>query len=666
MDSRKIDPDLQRAKDFIEWLMLSRCRLNLRNKDGKRAEVVFEMVDWKETSELAAYDGFPRRYPHYRWGFVFKYFRSSHQYGLQRISEMVINSNPVYAYLQKSNSLVDQKSVIAHVYGHADFFLNNSYFANTDRKSIDMIADNAVRIKQFQDEHGVEEVETWIDVCLSVSNLIDINAGAIQRRQCGEDVEDSEEWNGKLPAKDYMDKFINPQSEVEKYRAEEEQKRQREKDIKKKLIIPAEPERDVLAFLIDCAPVEEWQKEIMEIIRNEEYYFVPQAITKIMNEGWAAYWHSKAMTELGLATDAEIVDYADHDAAVTAMPGGKTEINPYYLGREIFRDIEARWDNHRYGEIYEECGERIVLENWEQFVAYRNILEKHKSDDQVNWDGFWAEWKEFLCFWRAFKEGRGLPREIFSNDVLLKYWFLYQTADSSLKDLSTEIEKYKKCLDDGESLRLTEDSLIVSSPEILKDCLAYFERKEKLLRGLSAIRSAFAAGALEPEPFTPPKIFSDYADRFPGSLEIAKGLEKIFEVRKIYCDPTFVDEFLTEDLCARLKLFSFGLPKKDAENYKILSKDFLEVKRILLIRLTNAGRPDVRVEDGNFNNRHELLLKHYYDENELELSGAAGTLRNLHLIWHRPVYLDTILNGKKLLVSFDGKELKHVFEKSEK
>src|SRR3989338_1991300 len=156
MESRKIDPELQRARDFIEWLILCRCRLNLQGEDGKRAEVVFEIVDWKETCELAAYGGFPRRYPHYQWGDGFKDLLSGHRYGLQRIAELVVNSKPVYAYLQRSNDVVDQKLVMAHVFGHADFFSNNGYFKDTNRKSVDMMADNAALIEKIQDEHGVE------------------------------------------------------------------------------------------------------------------------------------------------------------------------------------------------------------------------------------------------------------------------------------------------------------------------------------------------------------------------------------------------------------------------------------------------------------------------------------------------------------------------------
>jgi stage V sporulation protein R len=83
---------------------------------------IFEMVDYKQLSEIAAYGGFPTRYPHWRWGMEFERISKSYTYGLSIIYEMVINNNPCYAYLLRGNSTVYQRTVIAHVFGHCDFF----------------------------------------------------------------------------------------------------------------------------------------------------------------------------------------------------------------------------------------------------------------------------------------------------------------------------------------------------------------------------------------------------------------------------------------------------------------------------------------------------------------------------------------------------------------
>src|SRR5690606_3336846 len=144
----------------------------------------------------------------------------------------------------------------------------------------------------------------------------------------------------KLRAKQYMEDYINPPEFIEA------QRRRMEQRAKKKEKFPAEPVRDVLLFLIQNAPIESWQRDCLQIIRREAYYFAPQAMTKIMNEGWASYWHSKIMTEKA-ASAAEIIDYADACAGVLATAPGR--LNPYKLGIELFRNIEERWNRGQFG-----------------------------------------------------------------------------------------------------------------------------------------------------------------------------------------------------------------------------------------------------------------------------------------------------------------------------
>ncbi|HUM68964.1 MAG TPA: SpoVR family protein, partial [Chloroflexota bacterium] len=145
-------------------------------------EVRYEMVDYKTVNLLAAYDGFPIRYPHWRFGMEYERLSKSYAYGLHRIYEMVINTEPIYAYLLQSNLMVDQKLVMAHVCGHADFFANNLWFAHTNRKMLDEVANHAARIRNYMDRYGQETVESFLDACLSLDNLIDIHAPGVQRR----------------------------------------------------------------------------------------------------------------------------------------------------------------------------------------------------------------------------------------------------------------------------------------------------------------------------------------------------------------------------------------------------------------------------------------------------------------------------------------------------
>jgi stage V sporulation protein R len=133
------------------------------------------------------------------------------------------------------------------------------------------------------------------------------------------------------------------------------------------------------------------------------------------------------------------------------------------------------------------------------------------------------------------------------------------------------------------------------------------------------------------------------------------GRQKIFEVRRVHNDLTFLDEFLTLDFCRQHKLFSFGY-NEESGYYEIESREFEKVKKQLLFNLTNLGRPIIRVRDGNYKNRGELFLEHRYNGVELKLSYATDTLANLYRLWARPVHIQTVLGDQNTILSFDGKE----------
>jgi stage V sporulation protein R len=454
-------------------------------------EVRFQMLDYDLLNKVASYDGFPTRYPHWRFGMEYERLSKSFAYGLHRIYEMVINTNPCYAYLLTSNLLVDQKLVMVHVFGHADFFKNNLWFAHTNRKMLDEMANHATRIRRHIERYGIDRVENFIDACLSLDNLIDIHAAGIRRRP--EVVEENNDQRKiyKMPAKDYMDPFINPPDfiaeQIHRLELEEEQHHH----------FPEEPERDVLLFLLENAPLENWQHDILDIVREESYYFAPQRQTKIMNEGWASYVHTHLMTQKVLEPG-EIIDYADHHSGTVAVHPGR--LNPYKIGLELFRDIEDRWNRGAFGPEYENCEDMRARQEWDQ--------------------------------------------------------------------------------------------------------------------------------------------------------QLGLGRQKVFEVRKVYNDVGFIDEFLTEDFIRQHKLFTFDF--NDSTNqYEISGREFDEIKRRMLFQLTNFGQPIIEVIDGNYENRGELYLVHRYEGVDLDIPYAQGTLRNLYQLWNRPVHIETVAENKvKMLFSF--------------
>ncbi|RMF80989.1 MAG: SpoVR family protein, partial [Planctomycetota bacterium] len=130
----------------------------------------------------------------------------------------------------------------------------------------------------------------------------------------------------------------------------------------RKKAFPPAPDRDVLGFLLHHAPLADWQADILDIIRDEAYYYAPQGQTKIMNEGWATYWHSRIMTRHHLRDD-ELVAYCDHHSGTLATSPGR--LNPYKMGVELFRDIEERWNKGRFGKEYEECGDIEKRRTWD-------------------------------------------------------------------------------------------------------------------------------------------------------------------------------------------------------------------------------------------------------------------------------------------------------------
>ncbi len=477
--------------------------------------VVYEILTYDQMNEIAAYGGFPNRYPHWRYGMEYEQLSKSYEYGLSKIYEMVINNNPSYAYLLEGNSLVDQKLVMAHVSAHVDFFKNNFTFRATDldagahttdpirrakdynpnRRWIDKMANHGTRVRRHVARWGINKIEEFIDHCLSIENLIDPYSpfsGKPKPRVAEEDEKAMEV--PRLKAKDYMEKFINPEEYLEA------QKKKMEAEREKARKYPERPERDVLKFLLENAPLERWEHDVLEIIREEAYYFVPQMQTKIMNEGWATYWHSKLMTEKVLDAS-EIIDYADRASGVLAT--GKGQLNPYKLGVELYRNIEERWNKGQFGKEWEECDDLDAKKHW--------------------------------------------------------------------------------------------------------------------------------------------------------NLRLGLGKQKLFEVRSLYNDVTFIDEFLTADFCREQKLFSFGYSNRN-ERFEIESREFKQIKEKLLFQLTNAGNPFIYVEDANFENRGELLLRHDHQGLDLRGDWSREVLKSLVRVWKRPVNLLTIAESKPIMLRFDGKE----------
>jgi stage V sporulation protein R len=271
--------------------------------------------------------GMPTRFAHWSFGKAFQKMKLQYDLNLSRIYELVINSNPCYAFLLKGNSLIQNKLIVAHVLAHCDFFKNNARFANTSRDMVESMAASAERIRRYELEHGKEQVEQFLEHGLAIQEHID--PSLIQKPRQKNTTRDK--YPPSRPTTPYDDLW----------RLDGEDKEEDKQVLARRF--PEQPEKDLVLFLLNHSRgLEKWQQDILTVLREEMLYFWPQMETKIMNEGWASYWHIRIMRELDL-TEAETVEFAKLNASV--IQPSTTSINPYYLGLKIFEDIKRRYDS---------------------------------------------------------------------------------------------------------------------------------------------------------------------------------------------------------------------------------------------------------------------------------------------------------------------------------
>ena len=290
-------------------------------------DVVFELLDARAVNGIAAYGGFPVRYPSWRFGMDYERLQKGYDWGLSKIYELVINNDPTYAYLVSSNSLLEQKLVMAHVFGHADFFKHNAWFQPTDRNMLETMSQHAARLRAYIDEFGQERVERVLDQVLCLEGLIDPYAAVRNHGRETRAAPRPEALSDRsLRA---MEALSGPPALRLEHTAAPK-RREAEHRV---------PTFDVLGYLEEHAPLEPFERDLVRIVRAEAYYFAPQRMTKVINEGWASFWHSRLLTG-GLLEASEIIDFADvHSGATAAAPG---QLNPYRLGLGLLRHAESQ------------------------------------------------------------------------------------------------------------------------------------------------------------------------------------------------------------------------------------------------------------------------------------------------------------------------------------
>jgi len=344
----------------------------------------------------------------------------------------------------------------------------------SNRDMVESMSATAERIAHYSVTYGTQTVESFIDAVLAIQEHIDpslIKPQKLGKSQLSElkmmERKETLKGNRATPSNPYTELW-----ELDKSAADANQKQTADNRT-----FPPDPEKDMVWFIQQYSTVlEDWQRDIMTMLHDEMLYFWPQMETKIMNEGWASYWHQRIMRELDL-TPEETIEYAKLNSSV--VQPSRQSLNPYYLGLKIFEDIERRWDR-----------------------------------------------------------------------------------------------------------------------------------------------------------------------------------DKIFEVRELDSDTSFISNYLSKELVTDLDLYVF---EKKGPEWKITDKAWENVRDQLVRARVNGGSPYLVVQDGDYERNGELFIVHRYEGIELDLKYLERTLPHIYTLWGRTVHLQTVLEDKKALFSFDGKKVQRKF-----
>ncbi len=330
----------------------------------------FEICDHFEMLGYMAYSGMPSRYPHWSYGKSYEREKTLYDYGVGGLPyEMVINSHPCLAYLMRDNTDLLHILTIAHVYGHNDFFKNNFTFTSGfDAKyTIETFKNHATRIRGYIEDPsiGLEAVERRLDSAHALSLQRSRNL-AIKR----------------LPRHEQAKRlWENAQAKDDPYADIHPTKDYVQPDLDRN---PLSPDPNILEFIAHNNPdLADWERDLLLIVDKESAYFIPQIETKIMNEGWASYWHYKILNDMNIPQGYHMEFMVRHNQVLRPTPGG---LNPYHLGFIIWNDIEKRWNEGRTGREYQDDRPRgdISAMDENDTPGRKKIFEVRETDRDVS------------------------------------------------------------------------------------------------------------------------------------------------------------------------------------------------------------------------------------------------------------------------------------------
>jgi len=328
----------------------------------KPCPIEWDVVPPPKMLEIMAYRG-PTQVSSWKFGRDYEKIRTMYEHGDSIPMEVVINDCPARAYLMNSNPLAVQALVMAHVVGHVHFFTMNKWFKNNRRDIIGLLADAYVRFNEYERLYGYDAVEKTVDAAHALQFHSDpfYNESEEAARQR---VYEQKRVSLRKTKHEFNDLTIGV-SEIEEKKEVEHINSKIWQELRMKT--PVEPVEDILRYVIDNSRyLDNWQKDILETLRTEGQYYWPIIKTKVMNEGYATWIHEQIISQLfveDVLTTDEHGQYNYANSLVTAKL--RMTMNPYLVGREMWKDIKERWDKGRYGTEYDNCTDYVQKEAWD-------------------------------------------------------------------------------------------------------------------------------------------------------------------------------------------------------------------------------------------------------------------------------------------------------------
>lgn len=379
--------ELQRLMKIEDIIMRYAEEYGLQTVD-----IEWDVIPDQKMLEIMAYH-LPTNISNWKYGRDYERMRTMQENAAVGLPlEVVINSDPIRAYLMKSNPFAMQAMVMSHVIGHAAFFTMNEYYVPTRKDIVSIMKRASDRFNEYERKYGMDEVEYIVDAghALQLHSSPFDNETEDERRQKKYEMM-KKNVHTPMAKSEFRDLLGNGAQnkvleDVELYNQKLLRKLRR--------TTPVEPMMDLLRYIIDNSKIlEDWHKDILEVLRLEGRYLWPMIQTKYMNEGFATYWHQIIMERLfdeGHLTDQEHAQYNYSNSLVRAKnPFG---MNPYLIGCEMWKNIEERWNKGQHGPEWRNCTDIQLKKDWDtgEMKGREKIMEVMRTHTD------WFFMQEFL------------------------------------------------------------------------------------------------------------------------------------------------------------------------------------------------------------------------------------------------------------------------------